>query len=133
MDRAAWEHAMSILVAAAMTENVHVGDHPLTVCVARTPAERATGLAGVDLAGRDGMLFDFEEDSTDPFHMRGMSDPLDIAWFDSEGVCVGVTTMQVEQVFHPPTVYRYALEVAAGRMEKMGVKPGVKLRRRKSY
>jgi len=57
----------------------------IAVEIADTPAERNKGLSGRSgLAPEAGMLFVFEEPSTQPFWMSGMDFPLDLVWIGAD-------------------------------------------------
>jgi len=61
-------------------------DHCLRVAVADTEAERIAGLRGrTDLGQYDGMLFVFQGPTQSAFTMSGVTDPLDIGFFGSDG------------------------------------------------
>ena len=99
---------------------ITIDDRELTVAVADTPALRAHGLMGVtDLGELDGMLFVWEEDSESGFWMKDTLIPLDIAFFDSDGVVVNVLTMVPCASDDCPRYragapYRHAVEAPAG-------------------
>ncbi len=102
--------------------------------LARTVEQRAQGLMHRrDLAGHDGMLFEFETESTGDFWMKDTPLPLSIAWFDSSGRFVSASDMQPclnqpECPTYPPTgPYRYALEVPRGGLPSLGIGPGSRL------
>lgn len=103
----------------------------LVVAVAADPDARRRGLRGVaDLGELDGMLFTWGGDTvTSGFTMRGVPIPLDIAFFDEEGVLVDVFTMPVcgegcssHRARGP---FAFALERPAGTMG--GLPPGARL------
>jgi uncharacterized membrane protein (UPF0127 family) len=75
---------------------IHVGNVPLSVLVADTPALRAQGLTRVEELPRgiEGMLFVFERTSEVNFTMRRTLIPLDIWWFDDRDILIGSTAMQ---------------------------------------
>ena len=61
-------------------------DHCLRLAVADTLDERVAGLRGhTDLGPYDGMLFVFQGPSTSGFTMSGVTVPLEIAFFGTEG------------------------------------------------
>ena len=67
----------------------------LTVAVADTNEQRRQGLMGVeDLSPLDGMVFVFDNAAVRSFWMKDTLIPLDIAFFDSNGVFVTKTTME---------------------------------------
>jgi uncharacterized membrane protein (UPF0127 family) len=78
------------------------------------------GLAGFGDA--DGMLFDMGRE-VDPggvaFGMEDVGYPLDIAWFDGNGMVVSVATMAICDaapcpLYHADGPYRWAVEAPAG-------------------
>lgn len=94
----------------------------LLVAVADTSRLRQQGLMGVtDLGDLDGMVFVFDRDSSGGFWMKDTLIPLDIAFFDATGGFVDGFTMEPCTTndcpsYRPSGPYRYALEMAAGRM-----------------
>ena len=99
---------------------IAIDDRELAVAVATTPRQRSQGLMGVtDLGGLDGMLFVFQTESTGGFWMKDTLIPLDIAFFDSDGVLVDEMTMEPCTAdpcpsYRPGGSYRYAVEAPAG-------------------
>ena len=94
---------------------VAISGEAWTVAVADTPALRAQGLMGVtDLGELDGMLFVFESNVSNGFWMKDTPIPLDIAFFDVDGVLVDLLTMTPCRVRPLPDLqpsrgeYRYA-------------------------
>ena len=98
------------------------GDRCVRVVTADTPARRERGLRGVsDLAPYSGMLFVQAHDSDTAFTMAGVSEPLEITWYASDGRSVGATTMGPcpRDTAHCPVYansrkYRFALETPGG-------------------
>ena len=99
--------------------------------LAATAEQRGRGLMGRrDLGGYDGMVFRFDRVVTTPFTMSRTLIPLSIAWFDASGELVD----QAEMIPCPEAVscpsyradgpYLYALEVAQGGLDKLGVATG---------
>jgi len=93
----------------------------MTVAVAETSAQRNQGLRDVESlpAGIDGMLFVFGEPRPATFGMRDTSMPLDIWWFDAEGLLLGSARMEpCTSVSCPgyasPGEVSWALETPAG-------------------
>ena len=102
--------------------------------LAQTEEQRAQGLQHRrDLGGFDGMLFEFETETTGGFWMKDTPLPLSIAWFDSSGRFVSASDMQPclnqpQCPTYPPTgPYRYALEVPQGGLPSLGIGPGSRL------
>ncbi len=102
--------------------------------LAKTAQQKEQGLMHRrDLAGYDGMLFDFETEYTGSFWMKETPLPLSIAWFDTSGRFVSATDMEpcLGQTQCPSYAargpYRYALEVPKGGLAALGVRPGSRL------
>jgi uncharacterized protein len=96
--------------------------------------ERGRGLMErTDLAGHDGMIFRFQEDTTVAFYMRNTPMPLSIAWFDGDGGFVSSADMtpcpnrEGCPLYPPAGPFRYALEVRRGGLAGLGVGPGSRL------
>lgn len=100
------------------------GGRCLRLVVADTDAERARGLMDrVDLGPYDGMLFVSPVPSTSGFTMANTRVPLDIAWYDRNGVeghstrmvpCKG--TVQTCPVYDARIEWRFALETLRGEL-----------------
>lgn len=102
--------------------------------LAETDVQVQRGLMGRrDLSGYDGMIFRFGLDTTSPFYMRNVPIPLEIAWFGSDGSLVSTAEMAPCPdrdgcpTYGPAAPYRYALEVGAGGLERLGVGAGTVL------
>jgi uncharacterized membrane protein (UPF0127 family) len=102
--------------------------------LAQNSEQRSKGLMGrTDLAGYDGMLFVFEEDTRGAFYMLNTPLPLSIAWFDSDGRFVSATDMEPClsgpdcPLYHATGPYRYALEVPQGGLAGLGIEPGSRI------
>lgn len=101
-----------------------VGEQRLRVQVADTQAERALGLMYREtLDSYDGMLFIFEDDSIAGFTMSRTIIPLTIGFYEADGDRVtklDMTPCDDEPrscpVYKSARPYRYALEVASGRL-----------------
>jgi uncharacterized membrane protein (UPF0127 family) len=97
--------------------------------LALTTAQQDQGLMNrTDLAGYDGMLFQFVEPTTVEFYMKDTLIPLSIAWFDHTGMLVSSTDMQpcpmavaVCPLFSAGAPYEVALEVPEGQLGHVGV------------
>ncbi|MDQ6796478.1 MAG: DUF192 domain-containing protein [Actinomycetota bacterium] len=94
------------------------GHEQLKVAVADTQSRRLQGLQGPDKLGPlDGMLFHFPSVTITSFHMRHVSIPLWIAWFDVHGRLVAATLMAPCPSgngcphYRSPLPYRDALEL----------------------
>jgi uncharacterized membrane protein (UPF0127 family) len=102
--------------------------------LALTTAQQNQGLMNrTDLAGYDGMLFQFVDPTTTQFYMKDTLISLSIAWFDATGHFVSATDMTpcgaaaVCPLYHADGPYTVALEVAQGQLGHVGVGPGTSL------
>jgi uncharacterized protein len=101
--------------------------------LAETATQVQRGLMGQgDLAGYDGMVFRFTADQTTGFYMKDVPIALTVAWFDADGRFVSSADMttcpdQNCPTYSPAGPYRFALEVLAGGLERLGVGPGSSL------
>jgi len=103
--------------------DVTVGGDPLRVVVADEAVERSAGLRDrTDPEPYDGMLFVPDRETTTSFTMRGVDEPLDLAFFDADGERLGGHEMTpcAEGVVCPSyrseVAWRFALETPAGGM-----------------
>jgi len=101
------------------------------VMTAVTVAQRERGLMQLkDFGGYSGMLFVWQADTDSGFWMRNTPTPLSIAWFAADGSFVSSADMapcaDVETCpnYNPAGSYRFALEVPAGDLTKLGIGPG---------
>ena len=96
------------------TETIIVGDKEYDVAVADTPELRKKGLEPYSyLKDDEGMLFIFEEETTDYFTMQNCSIDLDIVFIDSEGEVIQVSSVKAYDS-NPVTCeepYQFVLEV----------------------
>ena len=99
-----------------------------------TPETRARGLMQQkDLAGYDGMIFEYEAESTSRFYMKNTIIPLSIAWFGTDGEFVSATEMEPCEtqdgcpLYGADGPYKYALETTKGDLSRLGVGPQSKL------
>jgi uncharacterized membrane protein (UPF0127 family) len=99
---------------------VEVGGEDWQVAVADTADLRRQGLREVDdLGDVDGMLFEFDRETTAAFTMRDTLIPLDIAFFAIDGSLVDRLSMVPCTEEPCPTYrssgpYRFAVETSAG-------------------
>jgi uncharacterized protein len=103
----------------------------LCVLLALLEQQRQRGLMEVtDMAGYDGMLFAFPQDTQTGFWMSNTPMPLSIAWFDAEGTLVSTEDMAPCEegddcpTYDPAGPYRFALEVPQGSLPSVGVEEG---------
>ncbi len=96
------------------TETIIVGDKEYDVAVADTPELRKKGLEHYSyLKDDEGMLFIFDEETTDYFTMENCSIDLDIVFIDSEGEVIQVSSVKAYDS-KPVTCeepYQFVLEV----------------------
>lgn len=75
-----------------------------------------------------GMLFVFDFSTRGSFWMKNTIIPLDIAYIAADGRVVSTYTMTPlddrSNQYAPADLYRYAIELNAGQLERLGVKPG---------
>jgi uncharacterized membrane protein (UPF0127 family) len=102
---------------------IRLGEATWRVAVAATADLRFRGLRGVaDLGDLDGMLFVFPVPTTAAFTMRDTLIPIDIAFFDADGVLVDGLEMvpcgsEPCPTYRSSQAFRYALETEAGGFE----------------
>jgi uncharacterized membrane protein (UPF0127 family) len=87
----------SVLPDPSLTgEEVVIGDQILQVWIADDSAERKQGLMNVEQLpeGIDGMLFTWSLPTSVVFHMKDTPMPLDLWWFDVDGVLTGSARME---------------------------------------
>jgi uncharacterized membrane protein (UPF0127 family) len=110
----------------------------LTARIADSGWKRAAGFQHIcpDAVARTIILFRFEKDTQSPFHMRNCHAPLDIAFIDSDGRVVDIQRMEPyvdsplfvrQPTYQSRAPFRYAIEMAAGRMSEVGIEIGAKL------
>jgi uncharacterized membrane protein (UPF0127 family) len=99
-------------------------DHCLRLAVADSLDERVAGLRGhTDLGPYDGMLFVFKVPSTSAFTMAGVTEPLDIGFFGTDGARDSTRLMKpcakAEPecpVYRADGTYQYAVETPGGKL-----------------
>jgi uncharacterized membrane protein (UPF0127 family) len=104
------------------------GDVPVTVELARTPAQQSLGLMyRKELGASAGMLFIFDTTVEHPFWMKNTVLPLDMIYLGEDRKVVGIVKDAVPFTTTSRTVgvpSRYVLEVNAGFSAKHGVATG---------
>ena len=103
------------------------GMHIVRAAVAQTPEQRQTGLMfRREMAQHEGMLFAFDDASTQCFYMRNTLLPLSIAFLADDGSVVNLADMQPQTLDSHCSAkpVRYALEMNQGWFAKRGVKAG---------
>ncbi len=98
----------------------------LEVRIADEPAEQLAGFQhiGKRVIARSAILFVFSHPIRGKFHMRNVVAPLDIAFFDADGKVLAVMRMEPgSELYGPDGPFQYALETAAGRLERLHISP----------
>lgn len=113
------------------TVSLSAGMHVIRAEVARTPLQRQMGLMfRQQMAGHEGMLFEFEVPTRQCFWMKNTPLPLSIAFVADDGRIVNIADMQPQSVESHCSAepVRFALEMNQGWFAKRGIKPGFKLK-----
>lgn len=98
--------------------------------IADTEPERALGLSGVtSLASDGGLLMKYDTDGKWAIWMKDMEIPIDIVWLDKGKKVIHIVekadpTLATSVVYRPETDARYIIEIAAGGVDKAGIKTG---------
>lgn len=121
-------------LSAMETARLTIKERVFEVWVARTNAERSTGLMNVtqeEIAplpdGTErGMLFLFDREQFLSFWMKNTIIPLDIAYIRQDGQIVSIHTMAPLETRSYGSVApaMYALEVSAGLFDRLGIQRG---------
>ena len=106
--------------------------HHLAVKIAMTPAQRGAGFQHICSTWVQvwGVLFVFPASQRATFHMRNVRADLDIAFIAEDGRILELKKMSREldsvggRSYRAAQPYRYALEVAAGRLSALGLDEG---------
>ncbi|MBL9215482.1 MAG: DUF192 domain-containing protein [Opitutaceae bacterium] len=110
---------------------LRLGDRQIRVQVAALPPELQRGLMfRSSLGADDGMLFVFTAPQQLGFFMRNTTVPLDIGYFDAEGVLREIYPMHPldeRAVRSRGRNLKFALEMNQGWFGRAGVKPGARL------
>jgi uncharacterized membrane protein (UPF0127 family) len=108
------------------------GPQRFTVELADTPETRARGLMFREfMPPNHGMLFDFLTEQPVAFWMRNTPLPLDMLFIDGKGIVVRIaarTTPYSEEPIPSGRPIRAVLEVNAGTAERLGIRPGARVR-----
>lgn len=106
------------------------GMHRLDVQLAQTPEQRQIGLMWrKDMPLHEGMLFVFEQATTQCFWMRNTLIPLTAAFVEDDGTIVNLADMQPQSddSHCSSKPVRFVLEMNQGWFAKRQIKPGAKL------
>lgn len=112
-----------------MPESKIVSLHDIQLEIVDTPEKRTQGLSGrKELAQGQGMLFVFNEPKKAGIWMKDMNFSIDIIWFDEQKTIVHIkenaTPESFPEVFTPPTLASFVLEVPVGFVKDRGIKVG---------
>ncbi len=106
------------------------GMHRLDVQLAQTPEQRQIGLMWrKNMPVHEGMLFVFEQATTQCFWMRNTLIPLTAAFVEDDGTIVNLADMQPQKddSHCSSKPVRFVLEMNQGWFAKRQIKPGYKL------
>lgn len=113
------------------TMYIKIGKVSLLVEIADTPSKRSVGLMHrTKLANDRGMLFVFPEEDYLSFWMKNTKIPLDIGYFNQDGILLEIYSMkpnQESEVYGSRKKAIYALEVNQGWFSENGIIPGAVL------
>jgi uncharacterized protein len=112
------------------TVTLSAGMHVIQAMVAQTPDERGTGLMfRKEMGNNEGMLFIFEQASTQCFWMKNTLLPLSAAFVRDDGSIVNIEDMKPQSLDShcSKEPVRFVLEMHQGWFAKKGLKPGSKL------
>lgn len=129
---------------AKRIERVTIGGKEFELELAADNPTRMRGLGGRDhIDDNGGMLFAFRVPTTLRFVMRDCLIPIDIIFVDHAGIVTATYTMQPEEPrgeneseflyenrlkkYSSKFSAQFAIEIQAGQIEKLGVKPGDKI------
>lgn len=110
--------------------NLSASIHLIQAMVAQTPDERSTGLMfRKEMGTNEGMLFIFEQASTQCFWMKNTFLPLSAAFIRDDGSIVNIEDMKPHTTdgHCSKEPVRFVLEMHQGWFAKRGIKPGSKL------
>lgn len=110
---------------------LELGGVPFTLEVADTPESRARGLMfRKELPENRGMLFVFPRDERLSFWMKNTEIPLSLAYIAQDGEIREIFDLVPHSLRPMESTYavRYALEVSRGTFERLGIKPGYRIR-----
>jgi uncharacterized membrane protein (UPF0127 family) len=117
------------------TPIIHIGEIPIQVEIADTPALREKGLSGRtrdDFKIVNGMLFVFDTPDYHQIWMKDMLIPIDVIWI-SEGLKVigieeNLQPSSYPKTYRPPSPAKYAVETTVGYADTFGIVVGKEVR-----
>ena len=120
----------AVALAALTSAHLNAGMNLIHAEVAADMGSRMQGLMyRKSMATNAGMLFIFDEASTQCMWMKNTLLPLSVAFLDERGAILNIEDMkpQTEDSHCSTGPARYALEMNQGWFAQRGIKPGVKL------
>lgn len=109
--------------------------HCFDVKIAKTKAEKRRGLSNREKLGENkGMLFIYPEERKLSFWMKDTLVPLDIIWINKKQKVIEIKhnaqpcKSEPCPSFSPENKAQYVLEINGGEAEKLGLKPGDRLK-----
>lgn len=114
------------------TTEITLGETPLYVALADTPALRELGLSNTEeLTSGQGMLFVLDQPEIPGFWMKDMNYPIDIIWITADKSVIGVSHSVSPDTypnrFSPQVPVLYVLETPAGFAESFAIQEGTML------
>jgi uncharacterized membrane protein (UPF0127 family) len=109
---------------------VEIGGQVIKVELAESVSQQTIGLANREFLFSDqGMLFVYSDYQYPGFWMKGMLFPLDIIWLRDSKVIgweknIPVATTTNLQIYYPPDLVNFVLEVPAGLVDNIGLEAG---------
>ena len=108
-----------------------IAEVPIKIEVAATPEERAKGLMFREsMASNEGMLFIFEEGTSQRFWMKNTRIPLDIGYISSSGVLLEIHKAKPHDTSGVPSRsndIKFVLELNEGAYRKLGISIGTRI------
>lgn len=110
---------------------VRIGSAIFSVDVAVTEAQKSKGLGGREsLADHQGMLFPYDHKEQYNFWMKDMRFSIDFIWIDGKTVADVTENVPPPQYGQQPAIVKprvevdKVLEVSAGTVSRLGIRPG---------
>ena len=111
---------------------IYLGDKSFQVTIADSQAEQIKGLSGSpQLPAGEGKLFIFNKPEKHGIWMKDMLFAIDIIWLNEAGkvihIAPNIAPESYPEVFRPPEVARFVLEVPSGTVAAANLSPGDQL------
>lgn len=106
-----------------------IGEIPMQVEIADTPAEREKGLSGrKELKSVKGLLFVFDTADYHGIWMKDMHFPIDLIWISEDLKVIGIekslSPSSYPKTFRPPSPARYVVETNVNYADTFGIGVG---------